>query len=101
MVKSKLRLELKETKPTKKNNAYIKKLKPKKPAIRKPRDLDVNAFSIASVIEGFYCYEQQKDIPVAICINNESLKPKQARKLAAWLLKAADYIEQSTKKESI
>jgi hypothetical protein len=87
-----MRLELTERKPGKKNKAYIKKLsqiaicnngkskKPRKPKKFSTDECDCEISEIYTdriwlqVVRGWY-------------------QPKKARKLAAWLLKASDYLE--------
>jgi hypothetical protein len=59
----------------------------KKPAIRKPKDQYNTNWS--NYIEGG---------EIVVDLYWLALKPKQARKLAKWLLSAADYIENTNRK---
>lgn len=60
---------------------------------KKPKDFQHGKHQLACVAEGFYCGELKKHLPDAIFIHCEELSVKKARKLAKWLLSAADYLE--------
>lgn len=79
------------------------KSKPKKPAIRKPRDFTHGKHQLACVSDGFYCDEYDRHLPDAIFIHCEEMDAKKTRKLAAWLIRASDYLEfsQNMKKRKI
>lgn len=72
-----------------------------KMADKKPRPFNHAGYELASISGAFFCHELNKKLPNVIYIHCEELSVKKARKLAKWLLQAASYIEQSTKKESI
>lgn len=61
--------------------------------MKKPKDFIHEKHSLASVSGAFYCEELKKKLPNIIYINCEEISAKKARKLAKWLIRAANYVE--------
>lgn len=75
------------------------KLGKQRPKLGKPKDFQHGQHQLACVSEGFYCEEDDVHLPDAIFIHCEELTAKKTRKLAKWLLDAANFVERSTRKK--